>query len=304
MSDEIDSTIVIRPGGPASDVNLDSTVLIPRPGEQTSTASKPVSNLTPPLAEPADWAINQGLNPLVTAASVILTVSHRLRSCLEHDNVQGLQQQLIDELKQFETDAKSRQVAPEKIVSARYLLCTLLDEIVLNTPWGASSPWSAHSLLSQFHNETSGGEKCFVLLQRMLEEPAQHLEVLELFYLALSLGFEGKYKLDPRGRENLQHISSTLYQTISNFRGDFDHQLSPHWTSQATEKRSLLQYIPLWVIASGALLLFVLIFSGFRLWLYQATAPTAQRLHELTQMESPTDKSSVNMRIPSTSTSL
>ena len=290
---DIDKTVLIQPGKRSE--NLDSTVLVQPGARATPAASPPPSSSAP--ASPnlgqslpsIDSFAENGLNPLVSSASVILTVSHRLRTLLEHDNVQGLQQQLIDELKKFETNAKNRQAPAEQIVSARYLLCTMLDEIVLNTPWGANSPWGAHSLLSQFHNETSGGEKCFVVLQRMLETPAQHLDVLELFYVVLSLGFEGKYKLDPRGRENLEHIRSTLYQSIGNYRGEFAPDLSPNWASQAVQKRSLLQYIPLWVIASCVLLLLTLTFSGFRLWLYQATEPTAQHLQSL--MSEPAGKS-------------
>ena len=280
---DIDKTILIQPGKRSEDI--DSTIMI-QPGARPTPPPSPAADATtpgfaqPPL--PMSHAIaSNGLNPLVSSASVILTVGHRLRALLEHDNVQGLQRQLIDEIKTFESQARSRQAPAEQIVSARYLLCTMLDEIVLNTPWGASSPWSAHSLLSQFHNETSGGEKCFVILQRMLEAPTQHLDVLELFYVVLSLGFEGKYKLDRRGRENLEHIRTTLYQSVSNYRGEFEPDLSAHWASQAVQKRSLLQYIPLWVIASCVLLLLTLTFSGFRLWLYQATEPTAQHLQGL-----------------------
>ena len=280
---DIDKTILIQPGKRSEDI--DSTIMI-QPGARPTPPPGPAADATvsgfaqPPL--PMSHAIaSNGLNPLVSSASVILTVGHRLRALLEHDNVQGLQRQLIDEIKTFESQARSRQAPAEQIVSARYLLCTMLDEIVLNTPWGASSPWSAHSLLSQFHNETSGGEKCFVILQRMLEAPTQHLDVLELFYVVLSLGFEGKYKLDRRGRENLEHIRTTLYQSVSNYRGEFEPDLSAHWASQAVQKRSLLQYIPLWVIASCVLLLLTLTFSGFRLWLYQATEPTAQHLQGL-----------------------
>lgn len=280
---DIDKTILIQPGKRSEDV--DSTIMIQPGARPTPSPSSAAGGAAPGFAQPpppiADMIATNGLNPLVSSASVILTVGHRLRALLEHDNVQGLQRQLIDEIKTFENQAKNRQAPAEQIVSARYLLCTMLDEIVLNTPWGASSPWSAHSLLSQFHNETSGGEKCFVILQRMLEAPAQHLDVLELFYVVISLGFEGKYKLDPRGRENLEHIRTTLYQSISNYRGEFEPDLSAHWASQSVQKRSLLQYIPLWVIISCVLLLLTLTFSGFRLWLYQATEPTAQHLQGL-----------------------
>ena len=300
MSDENDKTVFIQPGNMPRPDNNDRTIMVPNPGVRPTPGGAP--NTPPPgmnippqtaaMASPSmsDIAISSGLNPLVNAASVILTVSNRLRTTLEHQDIQGLQRQLIDELRQFESAAKNLLLPQEQVMSARYLLCTMLDEIVLNTPWGAASRWGQHSLLSQFHNETGGGEKCFAVLQRMLESPAQHLNVLELFYLCLSLGFQGKFKLDPRGRENLDHISNTLYQTIKNYRGEFEPDLSPNWQSGVASQRSLMQYIPVWVVAACMTFVLLLVFSGFRLWLYQATEPTSAHLNSLIAAEQ-TDKS-------------
>lgn len=297
MSDDDDKTVFVQRGNlPPASERLDQTIIVPRPGARASatppqgapmTAPTSRSPLSQPQAmpDPSDFKVEGGLNPLVAAASVILTVSNRLRSTLEHSDIPNLQRQLVDEIKQFEQTAKNKQIASEQILPARYLLCTMLDEIVLNAPWGANSLWSQHSLLSQFHNETGGGEKSFSVLQRMLEAPAPHLEVLELFYICISLGFQGKFKLDPRGRENLEQISNTLYQTIRNYRQEFEPDLSPHWQSQVAGKRSLMQYIPLWVVASCVMVVLLVAFSGFRVWLYQSTEPTAERLDILIQTE-------------------
>ncbi len=296
MSDDDDKTVFVQRGNyPPIPDNSDRTVMVPRPGARAPAAPQGAPMAAPvrrspvmqpqSLPDPTEFVIQGGLNPLVTAASVILTVSNRLRSTLEHNDIPGLQRQLIDEIKLFEQTAKSKQIASEQILPAKYLLCTMLDEIVLNAPWGASSLWGQHSLLSQFHNETGGGEKCFSVLQRMLESPASHLEGLELYYLCISLGFQGKFKLDPRGRENLEQISNTLYQTIQNYRQEYGSDLSPHWQSQVAGKRSLMQYVPLWVVASCVMVVLLITFSGFRLWLYQSTEPTTERLDGLLQVE-------------------
>jgi type VI secretion system protein ImpK len=290
MSDD-DKTVFIQPGVPQSNQTGDRTIMVPRPGnrpivqntDSSINKSPPASSANPATLDSSDIVIQNGLNPLVVAASTILTVSSRLRTMLEHNDIPGLQRQLIDEIKKFEYSAKQKRVTPEQIVPARYLLCTMLDEIVLHTPWGANSRWSEHSLLSQFHNETGGGEKCFLVLQKMLEAPAQHLEVLELFYLCLGLGFAGKYKIDPQGKGHLEHISNTLFQTITNYRGEFEPDLSPNWSSATAPKRSMMQYIPLWVVTSCVLLVLLLTFSGFRLWLYQANEPSFELLTTLLQ---------------------
>lgn len=290
MSDDNDKTVFMPPQG-SQNPPEDRTVIMPAPGSRapgaraapTASTPGPTPQATVPPARVAasEVVVRRGLNPVVASASMVMTVSSRLRTIMTHDNVAQLQRQLIDELKNFENLARQANVANNHILSSRYLLCTMLDEIVLNTPWGATSRWGEHSLLSQFHNETSGGEKCFALLKRMLEDPSAHIDVLELFYQCLSLGFEGKFKLDPRGKEQLERISNALYQTISQFRGEFEPELSINWQSRARVKRSMMEYIPLWVVASCVALTLVLVFSGFRLWLYQSTEAEVERIDKL-----------------------
>ena len=61
-------------------------------------------------------------------------------------------------MKLFEFRAVQDGVENSQVMAARYVLCTVVDEAVVTTPWGNESEWSKISLLSSFHNETFGGE--------------------------------------------------------------------------------------------------------------------------------------------------
>lgn len=256
----------------------DRTVMVPTPG--AAAASRPAGNVQPNAFAggevPQDIRIRNSLNPLVAAASKLLGVIIKLRTTMKHDNVPELHKRLTREIQSFEREAKQLSLAPETVLTARYLLCTVVDEVVLTTPWGTASGWSQHSLLSLFHKETFGGEKCFLILQRMQETPGSHLELLELFYLCLSLGFQGKYRLVQRGHEQLEQIRDNLYQTIESHRPAMERDLSPHWQGCVERKTRLIHYIPLWVIASVAFGLLAVTYSGYRWWLYQSATPVAQ----------------------------
>ncbi|WP_370981199.1 type IVB secretion system protein IcmH/DotU [Agaribacterium sp. ZY112] len=269
---------------PPAPTGADRTVMIPTPGGARSGATPPPQQAQPTPAAmfqaQEQIALRRGLNPLVNSAATVLTVVIKLRTTLNHGNVPDLHKRLTDELKAFESKAKNSGAAPETVVTARYLLCAVIDEVVLNTPWGTASGWSQHSLLSLFHQETFGGEKCFVILQRMLETPGSHLDILELFYLCLSLGFEGKYRLEQRGHEQLEQIRDNLYQTIENHRPSREPDLSPHWQGSVDPNSSMMNYIPMWVFASVVLAILVLSYSGFRYWLYDATSPMAEKISE------------------------
>ncbi|NVL27204.1 hypothetical protein F2S73_10895 [Pseudomonas syringae pv. actinidiae] len=78
---------------------------------------------------------------------------------------------MSDQVKLFEAEARKRAIDNDQLLAARYVLCTVVDEAVLNTSWGSKSDWSKISLLSRFHKETFGGEKFFQLLERLSTNP-------------------------------------------------------------------------------------------------------------------------------------
>lgn len=226
----------------------------------------------------ASFAVTRGLNPLVNIASTLIAVYANTRGSVRHANVAGLHKNLVEEIRQFENKARDHSIPAETVWAARYLLCCALDEVVLHTPWGGESAWGQRTLLSIFNNETSGGEKCFQILEKMRAAPADNLYILELFYIFLSLGYEGKFRLMDRGRDALDTLRDDLFRTIRGFRGEYERALSPTWTGLGKTRKSLSQYIPTWVAASvfGALLF--LGFAGFSYWVYKQSNPVVESL--------------------------
>ena len=83
-----------------------------------------------------------------------------------------------------------------------------------------------------FRSETLGGERFYLIAEKLIEEPRKHVGVLELLYTLLSLGFEGQY-YGPL-REKRDQIKNHLYQIISQIRGKVVKQLSTHWQDNHT----------------------------------------------------------------------
>jgi type VI secretion system protein ImpK len=160
-----------------------------------------------------------GINPLVQAAIPLLMLAGRLRGQVAQADVEALRRQTMQEVRSFEERARQAGIAAEDTMAARYALCTAIDEAVLNTPWGSQSGWSSQSLLVTFHREAFGGEKFFQILERVNTEPQRYQSLLELLYLCLALGFEGKYRLDDRGQSQLADIRLDLFRRIQSMRG-------------------------------------------------------------------------------------
>jgi type VI secretion system protein ImpK len=206
------------------------------------------------------------LNPLVAAANPLLDLVPQLRSTLQHPDPAGLRDALARDIQAFEARARAAGVSPEKTVGARYALCTLLDEVVASTPWG-SGVWSKQSLLVMFHNEAWGGEKFFLLISRLAQTPAANRDLLELLYICLALGFEGRYRVLDNGRAQLDALRERLAQILRQERGEYERELSPEWRPSTVKRPGFFHMVPLWVgfAVCGGLLLTVFIVLSYRL---------------------------------------
>lgn len=202
-------------------------------------------------------------NPLVTAAAPILATVVRLRDLPQHRDVESLRERVIAEMQRFEAATVRAGLPAAQIRSAGYALCATVDDVVLATSWGNQSLWAHKSMVSTIQKETWGGERFFDLLDQMAEAPDRHLMELELYYLCVSLGFEGKYRVLPRGYSDLAKLRDRLYRVIRKQRGEAERDLSPHWRGQADGFRPLAATIPLWVPAVMIVALLAALYAWF-----------------------------------------
>lgn len=259
----------------------DVTILRPRPGAgrkpaappsqvpppvQPSAAPPPAAYAhtptPPPAQQPAQFAMpahgeplaqlpGVAANPLVQAAVPLLLLAGRLRGQITPADIEALRRQSMQEMNSFEDRARRAGIPAEDVLAARYALCTVVDEAVLNTPWGAQGGWASQSLLVTFHREASGGEKFFQILDRVSGEPQRYLALLELLYVCLSLGFEGKYRLDPQGAARLAEIRQNLYRRIESLRDSVEPELSPRWKGVEDRRNAVMRFVPLWIVAAA-----------------------------------------------------
>ncbi len=261
-----------NPSNPFAAFESDRTIIKPSAGrsQRQPDAASPAaasgwgaSTLQPPVPDGSELPAYASLNPLVQAAAPVLAAAPRLRAMARHPNPAALRESLAESVRRFEAGARAQGLPNDQVVAARYVLCTLLDEAASSTPWGGGA-WSTQSLLVQFHNEGWGGEKVFQLLTRLAENPAQHRNLLELVYITLSLGFEGRYRVLDNGRAQLDDLRGRLAQMLRGLAGPAEKTLSTQWLGVAAAPTRLRDGIPLWVIGAAAALLLLLVFVALR----------------------------------------
>jgi type VI secretion system protein ImpK len=183
----------------------------------------------------------------------LLALAGSLRTTRGHPDVGELRRQTLEEIRRFEDRARESGVSPETIIAARYALCAALDEAVLSTPWGMQSEWAAQTLLVQLHREAWGGEKFFDMLERISNDPTRHIDLMELQYACIALGFCGKFQVRERGGERLDEIRHEIYRRIRAHRGTPESELSPHWRGVVDRRNPVIRYVPWWVVGALAL---------------------------------------------------
>ncbi len=161
---------------------------------------------------------SMGINPLVDQFSWLIASLSCLSSILWLDDPMPFREQVAREIRKGERRLNDMELDRASILVIRYCLCVALGESVCRQEWGANSHWSQNSLLSEFHNETSGGDKFFVILERLKADPRKYRHVIEFLYLLLQLGFQGRYGREERGNEKLADIGNTVYRLVRDER--------------------------------------------------------------------------------------
>ena len=251
----------------------DRTVIRPTPGGRRTvpppqaapqpSAFQPAAPSAAPITGDGAETIAFGLNALIAASAPLLQLLGRLRNTYSQPNAGELRERAIQQIRSFEQAARDSGVPVDQLRPAHYALCASLDDVVLNTPWGSTGPWAARSLVSTFHQEVRSGERFFDLLAQLRQNPGTFLPVLELMYLCLSLGFQGQYRLSPRGPGELDRLREDLYAIIMRQRQAAEPALSPHWQGVNAPYKPARAIVPTWVMGAGALAVIGLLFAWF-----------------------------------------
>lgn len=222
-----------------------------------------------------------GLNPLVDAAALLFSMMGKLKQIKSYRHLGNLQKELVQEINAFQDTIKSQNYSSEYLLVSRYAICATLDDIISSTTWGAQGQWDSYSLLSAFNQESITQERFFAILERLIKDPALYIDIMELMYICLSLGFKGHYRSGEFNHHQLEQIISSLYKRIRAYRGDFSKILSPLPIKLPASQKTKAKQMPAWLVAllvAGASLA---LFAGMR---YLLNMTSIQAYQDLTQI--------------------
>ncbi len=206
--------------------------------------------------------VKEKFNPLLACCQALLHIAMQFHTgdkgaslALDYrDKIMGV----FDEL---EHQAYEKQIPLAEVQHAKFALVAFMDEVVLSSVWPGRAEWMGKPLQLTFFGEHLAGERFFERLSELRQTGAQHIDVLEIYYVCLQLGFEGMYRM--RGLEQLMALQVDLRSQIDMTRGLIDPQLSPNAGKKTEFSQTGWFKFPLWVVASVTLAVVFFVYSGY-----------------------------------------
>lgn len=172
---------------------------------------------------------------LALALQEAFTAAVRLRSNRQvAADAASFRTQIKQLLAQADQEARRAGYDSETVKLAVYAYIVFLDESVLNSPQEMFAGWPNKPLQEEVFGGHTGGEVFFQYLNDLLgrQDSQDSADLLEVYLLCLSLGFEGRYSV--AGHGELASLSQAVSDKIQRIRGGYG-ELSPSWAPPADE---------------------------------------------------------------------
>jgi type VI secretion system protein ImpK len=146
-----------------------------------------------------------------------------------------------------------------------YALVALLDEVALTRPEPYRQFWMTNLLQLHYFNENVAGDGFFNRLNAIRKDPHRS-EVLQVYYLCMLFGFQGRYRI--RGGElELLTLIDQVQKDLERAK-PFDYDvLSPHGERPTESLLEGKRKVSPMVFSLGALALALLVYGGLQLHL-------------------------------------
>ncbi len=182
----------------------------------------------------------------------------QLRSTNDYGTADVLKSKVLNLFEKFENNARKIGIDNEKVRLAKFALVAFLDETIISSEWSEKSEWLTEPLQIKLFDTFNAGEEFFTNMSTLRQRSSVNKDVLEIFYLCLSLGFKGKYQL--QSPENLRRIIDDLNLELHPEAYRSLDVLSPNGKPKQSIVQTVKTGIPLWVYPVGVLVILLVFY--------------------------------------------
>lgn len=202
-----------------------------------------------------------------------------LRSHQEFGDPVALRQRIKDMLAQAEQEAVGLGIPLDDAQQGIFAAVAFLDETILSSSWSQREAWMARSLQLELYDRFDAGEIFFDRLEEILQHPTRHMEVIEVFYVCMTLGFKGRYQLHQQ--ERLQGFIERCHEELCNAPGIDVDTLAPDGRPHDQAAAEVRSKVPTWMLVAGAVVLALIVYLGLNLYATHAATDAAATIEQL-----------------------
>ena len=191
------------------------------------------------------YTFYQQSNPLLSAAQPVFSCIERIKLYKAPPQLTLIQDSIRHELNAFRSKVSLSHYSQEYITIACYLLSATVDEILAKVYQSSQKEQVSFKAFTPIASDNIGPEQRFFdILELILETPNQYLDLIELAYLCLNSGFEGKYHFEVTGKQQLDDIIEKLFNVLEQYKSNKKHQFfNDHQVNVQTEKVATPWYL-------------------------------------------------------------
>jgi len=141
-------------------------------------------------------------------------------------NAEMFRRRMKEALAEVTREAMKRNYAAEHTMESDFAMVAFLDEVILTSNDPSRNDWKQKPLQEDLFGTSVAGEVFFSRVEKLLQraDTIELSDILEIYYLCILLGFEGRYAVGPKSE--LQLLADRLRQRIDRIRG-ISSQFSP-----------------------------------------------------------------------------
>jgi type VI secretion system protein ImpK len=217
-------------------------------------------------------------NVLLREAAPLFAAIRQLRRAPPPASIDRMRDALREQLRVYEAELHHCGVPQKKIEDAKYVLCALIDEVIGETPWGQTAAWNTQPL----SKDRNCGVNFFrVKLHEASSSPASNVDLLEVMFACLAMGFRGRFALMQGGEGELSEIKAGVESLIRTYRGPLPDELSPMWRGVEDRAPRVARLVPWWVYASALGVFLALVYSVLNVSINESSYPVQKALMDL-----------------------
>ena len=187
--------------------------------------------------------------------SDVLSLILQLRNSRDLPAPDILQRRVLGLFETMMQNGREQRIPEQDMIDAKFALAAFADEVIYHSTWPGKTQWLSNPLQLQFFGINTAGDGFLVNLDNLHRARGRN-HVAQIYFLCLSLGFQGKFRL--RNQEGLQQVVEGLGNYVAVQEGGGDG-IAPNAERKDAGSGVVRRELPFVAVAMGILGLAVIV---------------------------------------------